>query len=224
LIVEDEADIAGMVTFALEEAGFRCDVAVDGEAAWSQLLSAPPDLLLLDWMLPGESGLALARRIRENGGLRHLPIIMLTALGGEEEKVMALESGADDYLTKPFSPKELVARIRAVLRRSRPESDERAIRIGPLLLDPAGHRLAVAGEEVHLGPTEFRLLHLFMRHPGRVFSRTQILDRVWGRQVYVEERTVDVHIRRLRAALSSAGTDRWIQTVRGAGYRFSPGP
>jgi two-component system phosphate regulon response regulator PhoB len=180
-----------------------------------------PDLILLDWMLPGMSGIDLARRLRADARTRCVPIIMLTAKGEERDKVAGLESGADDYVTKPFSPRELQARIQAVLRRGRPQASEDAVEAGGLRLDPASHRVTAAGSPVNLGPTEFRLLHFLMTHAERVHSRDQLLDQVWGDHVFVEERTVDVHIRRLRAALEPSGLDRLVQTVRGSGYRFS---
>ena len=180
-----------------------------------------PCLILLDWMLPGMSGVEFAKRLRSEERTRSIPLIMLTARGEEQDKVLGLESGADDYITKPFSPRELVARIKAVLRRRAPETTEDPVELGGLRLDPATHRLAAAGNPVTLGPTEFRLLHFLMTHPERVHSRAQLLDQVWGDHVFVEERTVDVHIRRLRCALEPSGHDSLVQTVRGSGYRFS---
>ena len=180
-----------------------------------------PDLILLDWMLPNTSGVILAKQLRSDARTRDIPIIMLTARGEERDKVLGLESGADDYITKPFSPRELMARIRAVLRRNAPQIPDEVVAAGGLELLPASHRVAAGGAAIELGPTEFRLLHFFMTHAERVYSRTQLLDQVWGTQVFVEERTVDVHIRRLRAALEPAETDSLIQTVRGSGYRFS---
>jgi two-component system phosphate regulon response regulator PhoB len=180
-----------------------------------------PDLILLDWMLPGMSGVDFARRLRADERTREVPIIMLTARTEERDKVLGLETGADDYITKPFSPRELVARIKAVLRRRAPQVTEDVVEIGKLRLDPVTHRVAAAGDPISLGPTEFRLLHYLMTHPERVHSRTQLLDGVWGDHVFVEERTVDVHVRRLRSALEPSGTDALIQTVRGAGYRLS---
>jgi two-component system, OmpR family, phosphate regulon response regulator PhoB len=221
LIVDDEASIREMVGFALERAGFRWLEAADAATAQVAIADQKPDLVLLDWMLPDLSGIHLARRLKREELTAHLPIIMLTARGEEEDRIRGLEVGADDYVTKPFSPRELVARIKAVLRRSGASEAEAQIEIGGLCLDAVGHRVSAAGETLELGPTEFRLLHFFMTHPERVFSRAQLLDSVWGRNVYVEERTVDVHIRRLRKALSPHGHDRLVQTVRGAGYRFS---
>jgi len=183
--------------------------------------SALPDLVLLDWMLPGMSGIEFARRLRADEGTRAIPIIMLTARGEEEDAVAGLETGADDYITKPFSPRELVARIKAVLRRRSPQATEDVVAIGALRLDPATHRVTADEAQVSLGPTEFRLLHFLMTHPERVHSRAQLLDQVWGDHVFVEERTVDVHVRRLRAALEPTGLDQLIQTVRGSGYRLS---
>ena len=221
LIVEDEPAIRDMVRFALERAGFATREAADAASAQVAVADQPPDLVLLDWMLPDLSGIDLARRLRKDELTRHIPVIMLTARGEEEDKVRGLEVGADDYITKPFSPRELVARIRAVLRRAQGERSERPLEVEGLVLDPIGHRVSANGEVLAMGPTEFRLLHFFMAHPERVFSRSRLLDSVWGRNVYIEERTVDVHIRRLRKALAPHGHDRLIQTVRGAGYRFS---
>ncbi|HKK14761.1 MAG TPA: phosphate regulon transcriptional regulator PhoB [Gammaproteobacteria bacterium] len=221
LIVEDEPAIREMVSFALQRAGFAWQEAADALQAQARIADRLPDLILLDWMLPGTSGIELARRLKKDELTATVPIIMLTARGEEEDKVRGLEVGADDYVTKPFSPRELMARIKAVLRRVAPEQGDSVIEVDGLVLDPAGHRISAAGVDLEIGPTEYRLLQFFMTHPERVYSRTQLLDRVWGRNVYVEERTVDVHIRRLRKALSETGHDRLIQTVRGAGYRFS---
>jgi two-component system phosphate regulon response regulator PhoB len=221
LIVEDEAPIREMVGFAIAKAGFQLREAADARAAEVMIANRLPDLILLDWMLPGVSGIELARRLKREEATRGVPIIVLTARGEEEDKVRGFEVGADDYVTKPFSPRELVARIRAVLRRASPEGEDERLEVGPLMLDTAGHRVLVRGEEVHLGPTEFRLLRFFMGRPDRVFSRSQLLDRVWGGNVYIEERTVDVHIRRLRKALEPFGCDGMLQTVRGSGYRFA---
>lgn len=220
LVVEDEAAIREMLVMALERGGFAVREAGDAIAAESAIADRLPDLVLLDWMLPGTSGVELARRLRRDDYSRELPIILLTARGEEEDKVRGLESGADDYVVKPFSPRELVARINALLRRSGVE-DEEPLRFEGLVLDPVGHRVSADGTPLEMGPTEYRLLHFFMTNPERVFSRAQLLDRVWSRGTYVEERTVDVHIRRLRKALSEQGYDRFVQTVRGAGYRFS---
>ncbi len=220
LVVEDEAAIREMLVMALERGGFGVREAGDAVQAESAIADQLPDLVLLDWMLPGTSGVELARRLRRDDYSRELPIILLTARGEEEDKVRGLESGADDYVVKPFSPRELLARINALLRRSGVEAEE-PLRFEGLVLDPVGHRISVDGKPLEMGPTEYRLLHFFMSHPERVFSRAQLLDRVWSRGTYVEERTVDVHIRRLRKALSEQGYDRFVQTVRGAGYRFS---
>ena len=221
LVVEDEHAIREMVGFALKKAGFQFEEAVDAEQALLAIASNPPDLALLDWMLPGMSGVDLARRLRREEVTAKIPIILLTARVEENDRVHGLEVGADDYITKPFSPRELVARIKAVLRRSLAVSEEQAIQFDGLSLDPVGHRVKVDGASLNLAPTEFRLLHFFMSNPDRVYSREQLLDHVWGRGIFVEERTVDVHIRRLRKALTEQAYDRYIQTVRGAGYRFS---
>lgn len=186
-----------------------------------QIKQALPDLILLDWMLPGSSGIELARRLRADARTKDIPIIMLTARGDERDKILGLEAGADDYITKPFSPRELMARIRAVLRRRAPQMSEEIVSIGGIELSPATHRVSANGENIELGPTEFRLLHFFMTHVERVYSRAQLLDQVWGDHVFVEERTVDVHIRRLRQVLELSGLERLVQTVRGSGYRFS---
>ncbi|MEM7432365.1 MAG: phosphate regulon transcriptional regulator PhoB [Pseudomonadota bacterium] len=220
LIVEDEAPIREMIAFHLSRAGYQTLEAGDCRTARELLANERPDLALIDWMLPDMSGLELTRLLKRDSDSEDLAIIMLTARADEYDKVAGLESGADDYVTKPFSPRELVARIQAVLRRSATAESDR-IEMGVLELDTAGHRLSAAGTEIRLGPTEYRLLHFFMTHPDRVFSRTQLLDRVWGANVYVEERTVDVHVRRLRKALAEQSADQYIQTVRGAGYRFS---
>ncbi|WP_028108781.1 phosphate regulon transcriptional regulator PhoB [Ferrimonas futtsuensis] len=221
LIVEDESAIREMLTFVLEQHGFQTVSAEDFEQGVQKLVEPFPDLVLLDWMLPGGSGIQLAKQMRSQEHTRPIPIIMLTARGEEEDRVRGLEVGADDYITKPFSPKELVARIKAVLRRSAPTRLEESIEVRGLKLDPVSHRVSVEDEQLDMGPTEFRLLHFFMTHPERVYSREQLLDNVWGTNVYVEDRTVDVHIRRLRKAIQAKGHDALIQTVRGAGYRFS---
>ncbi|TKB49446.1 phosphate regulon transcriptional regulatory protein PhoB [Ferrimonas sediminicola] len=221
LIVEDESAIREMLTFVLDQHGFQTVSAEDFEQGVQKLVEPLPDLVLLDWMLPGGSGIQLAKQMRSQDHTRQIPIIMLTARGEEEDRVRGLEVGADDYMTKPFSPKELVARIKAVLRRSAPTRLEESIEIRGLKLDPVSHRVSVDEEQLEMGPTEFRLLHFFMTHPERVYSREQLLDNVWGTNVYVEDRTVDVHIRRLRKAIQAKGHDTLIQTVRGAGYRFS---
>lgn len=222
LLVEDEPAIREMVVMALERAGLEILEAGDAREAENVLAEGLPDLILLDWMLPGTSGIELARRLRREEYTREVPIIMLTARSEEDDRVRGLEVGADDYVSKPFSTRELVARIKAVLRRSGGADEEGVISVEDLQLDTASHRVSANGEAVEMGPTEFRLLQFFMSHPERVYSRAQLLDRVWGRNAFVEERTVDVHIRRLRKALSDHGHDRLIQTVRGTGYRFSP--
>ena len=221
LIVEDEPAIQELLAFNVTQAGFQALCAGDADGAWRQIRENKPDLILLDWMLPNTSGVILAKQLRGDAVTRDIPIIMLTARGEERDKVLGLESGADDYITKPFSPRELMARIRAVLRRHVPQMPDEVVAAGGLELLPASHRVTARDATIELGPTEFRLLHFFMTHAERVYSRTQLLDQVWGTQVFVEERTVDVHIRRLRAALEPAGMDSLIQTVRGSGYRFS---
>ena len=221
LVVEDEPGIQEVLKFNLAQHGHDVIVAADAEEALSLLRGALPDLILLDWMLPGMSGVDLARRIRGDGRLKSIPIIMLTARSEERDMIQGLETGADEYMTKPFSPRELMARIKAVLRRRAPQMTEDAVETCGLRLDPVSHRVFGDQKPLDLGPTEFRLLHFLMTHPERVYSRSQLLDQVWGDHVFVEERTVDVHIRRLRSALEATGHDRLIQTVRGAGYRFS---
>lgn len=221
LVVEDEAAIREMLDFTLERAGFKVIQAGDAREAGERLNEQIPDLVLLDWMLPGISGVEFAKRLRRDEPTRNLPVIMLTARGEEESKLRGYEVGIDDYVTKPFSTQELVARIRAVLRRSTGQESSEQIEIAGLNLDTASHRVSVDGQPISLGPTEFRLLHFFMTHAERVYTRDQLLDQVWGSQVYIEDRTVDVHIRRLRKALEPYGFDRHVQTVRGAGYRFS---
>ncbi|MGB5512337.1 MAG: phosphate regulon transcriptional regulator PhoB [Woeseiaceae bacterium] len=224
LIVEDDQPIREMIAFHLSRAGFEVLEAPDSRSARQLLADERPDLALVDWMLPDISGLELTRMLKRDKEFEDLAIIMLTARAEERDKLSGLDGGADDYITKPFSPRELVSRIQAVLRRTSAADDE-LISAGVLDLDAAGHRVMSEGDEVKLGPTEYRLLHFLMTHPDRVYSRTQLLDRVWGANVYVEERTVDVHVRRLRKALSERGADKYIQTVRGAGYRFSaPSP
>jgi two-component system, OmpR family, phosphate regulon response regulator PhoB len=222
LIVDDEAAIRQMVCLALSQAGYNCIEAADTNEAQGTIVADTPDLVLLDWMLPGISGMEYARRLRREKLTQELPIIMLTARTEEEDKVRGLDSGADDYITKPFSTRELLARIKALLRRASPLAAETPVEVDGLALDPVTHRVLASGSNLALGPTEFRLLHFFMTHPERVHSRERLLNDVWGDNVYVEERTVDVHIRRLRKALTPSGHDRLIQTVRGAGYRFSP--
>lgn len=221
LLVEDEAAIREMMRMALERAGYEVAEAEDASQAERQISDGLPDLILLDWMLPGISGIELARRLRKDEYTSELPIIMLTARSEEDDRIRGLESGADDYITKPFSPRELIARIKAVMRRSSPEQEEGQLKLNGLVLDTHSHRVTANGQVLDMGPTEFRLLEFFMSHPERVYSRTQLLDRVWSRGSFVEERTVDVHIRRLRKALETDGFDALVQTVRGAGYRFS---
>lgn len=221
LIVDDEAAIREMIAIALELAGFECLQAEDALAAHHLIVDERPSLILLDWMLPGMSGIELARRLKRDEGTREIPVIMLTARGEEDNKIQGLDAGADDYITKPFSTRELISRIKAVLRRSSGLSSENTIEAEGLKLDPISHRITANDEPVEMGPTEYRLLAFFMSHPERAYSRSQMLDQVWGGNVYVEDRTIDVHIRRLRKALEPSGYDRFIQTVRGTGYRFS---
>jgi two-component system phosphate regulon response regulator PhoB len=225
LVIEDESAIAELIAINLRHAGFEVTVVADADAAQRAVDRVLPDLILLDWMLPGQSGVQLARRWRGEARTRELPLIMLTARAEEADKITGLDAGADDYLTKPFSPKELLARIRAVLRRKAPEALDTAVEVNGLRLDPATRRVSrrVGDEqrEVKVGPTEFRLLHFFMTHPERVHSRAQLLDRVWGDHVFIEERTVDVHVKRLREALAPAECAGLIETVRGAGYRLT---
>jgi two-component system phosphate regulon response regulator PhoB len=219
LIVEDEAPIAELVAVNLRHNGFAPIWAEDGESAQRELDAVLPDVILLDWMLPGASGLQLARRWRSDARTKQIPILMLTARGDEPDKVSGLDAGADDYLTKPFSTQELLARIRAVLRRRAPEQVSDSVAIGELVLDAATYRVSYQGQPLKVGPTEFKLLHYLMKHSERVHSRAQLLDKIWGDHVFIEERTVDVHIKRLREALGGAG--RMVETVRGAGYRLT---
>ena len=221
LVVEDETPIREMLCFVLEQNGFEPVEAADFAQGVARVTEPFPDLILLDWMLPGGSGIQFIKQMKQDELTRQIPIIMLTARGEEEDKVRGLEVGADDYITKPFSPKELTARLKAVIRRAVPTATEEVIEVQGLRLDPVSHRVTVDEQALDLGPTEFRLLHFFMTHPERVYSREQLLNNVWGTNVYVEDRTVDVHIRRLRKAIEETGHDRLIQTVRGAGYRFS---
>ena len=221
LIVDDEDAIRQMIGLALSQAGYETAAAADAAQAQAQILQQTPDLILLDWMMPKVSGLEYARQLRREKLTAGIPIIMLTARTEEEDKVRGLDSGADDYITKPFSTRELLARIKALLRRARPHAAEVASEADGLALDPATHRVTARGQTLDIGPTEFKLLHFFMTHPERVHSRERLLNGVWGTNVYIEERTVDVHIRRLRKALNASGHDRLIQTVRGTGYRFS---
>lgn len=224
LIVEDDHAISEMVCAALESVGFEALTATDVSEAETQLRQQTPDCILLDWMLPGVSGIEFARRLKREDATRDVPVIMLTARSAENDRLTGFANGVDDYVSKPFSIRELMARIKAVLRRSAPVGDDRPIEIDGLRLDPLSHRVTGKGSSVKLGPTEFRMLHFFMGNQERVFTRSQLLDRVWGTSVYVEERTVDVHIRRLRKALSPHGYDSFVQTVHGTGYRFSRHP
>ena len=221
LLVEDDTDIREMLTFSLERAGFVVAAAETAERAVAMLDGPLPRLIIIDWMLPGLSGVQLARKLRKDALTRELPLLMLTARGEEADKLKGFDAGFDDYMTKPFSPRELVARIKALLRRSG-EPEDGVLELGALKLDTRGHHVAVGDDRVPIGPTEFRLLELLMRNPDRAFDRGQLLDRVWGRNVYVEERTVDVHVLRLRRALSPFGMDKTVQTVRGVGYRLAP--
>ena len=225
LIVEDEPAIRDMLAYALRKGDYAPLLAADAREAQERIAERVPDLILLDWMLPGTSGLELARRWRRDALTRDIPIIMLTARGEENDRVGGLEAGVDDYVVKPFSARELLARIRAVLRRSREDDEDGSVQVGALRIDGAAHRVFADADgnaqPIQMGPTEYRLLHFFMTHAERVYSRTQLLDHVWGGSVYVEERTVDVHIRRLRKTLEPHQLDAMVQTVRGAGYRFS---
>jgi len=220
LVVEDEPAIQELISVTLTRNGHSVTRTANAAEAYRAVSEALPDVILLDWMLPDGSGLAIARRLRSDARTREVPIIMLTARAADDDKVAGLDSGADDYVTKPFSPRELEARIQAVLRRRTPQLSNEAVEIEGLVLNPATHTVTGAGERLKMGPTEFELLHFFMTHPDRVYGRAQILDQVWGDHVFLEDRTVDVHIRRLREALSPSGHDRLVETVRGAGYRF----
>ncbi len=220
LIVDDETPIREMIAVALEMAGYECLEADNAQTAHALIVDRQPDLLLLDWMLPGTTGIELARRLKRDEMTNEMPIIMLTAKGEEDNKIQGLEVGADDYITKPFSPRELVARLKAVLRRAGPADSETPIEIDGLILDPISHRVTIDESPADMGPTEYRLLQFFMTHQERAYTRSQLLDQVWGGNVYVEERTVDVHIRRLRKALGDK-YEHLVQTVRGTGYRFS---
>ena len=224
LIVDDEPAIRQMIGLALSQAGYRAIEAADAAEAQARLVQELPDLILLDWMMPKLSGLEYARQLRREKFTAHIPIILLTARVEEEDKVRGLDSGADDYITKPFSTRELLARIKALLRRMRPHAADVAVEADGLALDPTTHRVTAGGRALDMGPTEFKLLQFFMTYPERVHTRERLLNGVWGENVYIEERTVDVHIRRLRKALAASGHDRLIQTVRGTGYRFSAGP
>ena len=221
LVVEDEPAVRDMIVFVLTQTGFQVQQAVDAAEARKNVAANPPDIILMDWMLPGTSGVDLTRELKQDRLTRDIPVVLLTARGEEDDKVRGLECGAEDYITKPFSPRELVARIKVILRRISPHVSEETVVAGILTLDPSTHRVTVDEDAVDLGPTEFRLLHFFLTHQEKVFSRSRLLDLVWGTNVFIEERTVDVHIRRLRKALEPHGVDGMIQTVRGAGYRFS---
>jgi two-component system phosphate regulon response regulator PhoB len=220
LVVEDEPAIQELIAVNLQHAGHQVLRAGNVPEAEALIREVLPDLVLLDWMLPGPPGTSFARQLRTDQRTKDIPIIMLTARAQEQDKVAGLEGGADDYVTKPFSPRELLARIKAVMRRRAPQFTDDVVEVSGLKLDPASHRVTGAGAAIELGPTEFRMLHFFMTHPERVYSRAQLLDEVWGDHVFVEERTVDVHIRRLRQALEATGHDRLVETVRGTGYRF----
>jgi two-component system, OmpR family, phosphate regulon response regulator PhoB len=224
LVVEDETAIAELISINLRHAGFEVTIAGTAEQAQAAVNGELPDLIILDWMLPGQSGVALAKRWRGEARTRELPVIMLTARADEADKITGLDAGADDYLTKPFSTNELMARIRALLRRKAPEALDSAVEVGVLKIDPSTRRVTRGDVEVKVGATEFRLLHFFMTHPERVHSRAQLLDRVWGDHVFIEERTVDVHVKRLREALSPVQCAAMIETVRGAGYRLTQQP
>jgi two-component system phosphate regulon response regulator PhoB len=229
LIVEDEPSIAELIAINLTHAGFEVEKVMQTDLALALMKDRLPSLLILDWMLPGKSGVQFAKELRAQDRTRGLPILMLTAKSEEVDKVLGLDSGADDYVTKPFSPKELVARVKALLRRQSPIEDTGPLSIGPIKLDPSSHRVLAVWPDVEprpipLGPTEYRLLQFFMANPERVHSRASLLDNVWGNEVYIEERTVDVHIKRLRAALAPADCDRFIETVRGSGYRITKTP
>ena len=220
LVVEDEEPIQELLKLNLEQAGHKVMKALSAEIASDMVKLQLPDLILLDWMLPGMTGIEFARRLKSDDRTRSVPVILLTARNGEQEKLLAFDTGADDYITKPFSTRELNARVRALLRRCLPEKGEDAVSYSGLTIDPVAHQVSADGREVSMGATEFRLLNFFMNRPGRVFSRGQLLDQIWGRDVYIEERTVDVHIRRLRASLEPVAKDDLIQTIRGMGYRF----
>ena len=223
LLIEDEAPIREMVHFALTRAGFTLISAESGAIAQDLIAQKRPDLMLIDWMLPGITGIELVRRLKQDDYTHSIPVIMLTARSEEDDKIQGLDVGADDYVTKPFSPRELVARIRALLRRTQPTQENSTLTAGPLVLDTASHRVMAKDTPLNIGPTEFRLLQFLMQHPERVYTRTQLLDHVWSRSSYVEERTVDVHILRLRKLLAPVAADHMVQTVRGVGYRFSVG-
>jgi two-component system phosphate regulon response regulator PhoB len=222
LVVEDEQAIAEMIMTSLEMAGYQVKRAANGEIAYQMVLDTPPDLILADWMMPMMTGLELAKRLKREENTAEIPIILLTAKTDEDDKIKGFDAGVDDYVIKPFSPRELLARIKAVLRRGHPDSNGKGLTAGQMVLDRSAKKASIAGNALSLGPIEYRLLEFFMLHPDRVYSRDQLLDRVWGGNVYVENRTVDVHIRRLRLSISILSHEAMIQTVRGAGYRFSP--
>lgn len=224
LVVEDDRAIRDMLNFVLAQHRFNIIESNDAESAQQRILQKPPNLILLDWMLPGQSGIDFARQLRADPNTRDIPIIMITAKGEEIDKVSGLNSGADDYITKPFSPRELIARIKAVLRRGAHTDDQEVVAISGLTLNRSLHQVKAHGHPLDLGPTEFKLLHFLMQHPERVYGRDQLLDRVWGRDVFVEERTVDVCVRRLRKTLEPHGFDKFVETIRGVGYRFSANP
>lgn len=224
LLVDDEAAIRDMLSLALQAADYNVLVAENAQQAHATIIDRHPDLVLLDWMMPGTTGLELLRRLKRDELSAKIPVIMLTAKTGEDSKVSGLDAGADDYISKPFSPRELISRVKAVLRRVARDELKEPVTVGELIFDPIRHRVSIANEPINLGPTEYRLLQFFLTHQERVYSRDQILDYVWGGNVYLDERTVDVHIRRLRKAISVAGHENYVQTVRGAGYRFSTQP
>jgi two-component system, OmpR family, phosphate regulon response regulator PhoB len=230
LVVEDEPSIAELISVNLTHAGYAVSRALQADEALQLLRNTKPDLVILDWMMPGKSGVQFARELRSNPSTQAIPILMLTAKGEEADKVLGLDAGADDYVTKPFSPKELVARVKALLRRHVLEpAEEKVLILGPMQLDPVAHRLSIrisdnSSKALALGPTEFRLMQFLMSNPERVHSRTHLLDNVWGNEVYIEERTVDVHIKRLRAALAPFSCDHYVETVRGSGYRITKNP
>ncbi len=218
LIVEDDPSLSELLQYNLDNAGFKASVVSEGDEALNSIMEEEPDLVILDWMLPNLSGIEICRQVRQHNDIKRLPIIMLTAKGEESERIRGLETGADDYVIKPFSPSELIARVKAVLRRTNPEKSADLLEFQDIVMNLEEHRVSRNGTNIHLGPTEYRLLRVFLEKPGRVFSREQLLDRVWGRDIYVEARTVDVHIRRLRKAMQLPGTSNLIRTVRAAGY------
>ena len=220
LVVEDEPAVRELICFSLKNAEFECNEASNAETAQQLLNKSPPNVIIMDWMLPGKSGIELTRELKTQSTTSDIPVIMLTARDEEDDVVHALECGAEDYITKPFSPRELATRIKAILRRVSPHATDDVVEIGKLRLNPASRRVKWKGEEIHLGATEFRLLHFLMTHRDRVYSRSRLLDNIWGANVYIYERTVDVYIRRLRQVLEPYGADKFIQTVRGSGYRF----